>query len=79
MVGCSAERRSSRGPNVNASDTPNFAADRKPAERLDIARRVYQALAGQDPDRVIILRDGHGRVVARHDPRPEQDASEIAP
>jgi hypothetical protein len=44
---------------------------RKPAERLDIACRLYQALAAQDPDRVITLRDGSGRVVARHDPRPE--------
>jgi hypothetical protein len=39
--------------------------------RLAIARRLYQALAAQDPDRVITLRDSSGKVVARHDPRPE--------
>jgi hypothetical protein len=41
-------------------------------ERLDIARRVYQAMIARDPDRLIILRDSSGRVVACHDPRPEQ-------
>jgi hypothetical protein len=46
--------------------------------RLDIARRLYHALAAQDPDRVITLRDGGGRVVARYDPRPEQGDPEIA-
>ena len=42
------------------------------AERLEIARRLYNALVAQDPDRVIILKDGGGRMVARHDPQPEQ-------
>ena len=37
------------------------------AERLDIARRVYHALAAQDADRVITLCDGSGRMFARHD------------
>jgi hypothetical protein len=46
--------------------------------RLVIARRLDQALVAQDPDRLITLRDGGGRLVARHDPRPEQDAPEIA-
>jgi hypothetical protein len=46
--------------------------------RLDIARRLYHALVAQDPDRVITLRDGGGRVVARYDPRPEQGDPEIA-
>jgi predicted helicase len=60
---------------MNVFKTPRSArAERKRAERLDIARRLYQALAAQDPDRVITLCDGGGRVVARHDPRPEQDA-----
>jgi hypothetical protein len=54
------------------TETPSSVAER----RLDIARRLYQALAAQNPDRVIILRDSSGRVVARHDPRP--DAPEIA-
>jgi len=51
-------------------------AQRKPAARLDIARR--QALVAQDPDRLITLSDGGCRVVARHDLRPEQDDPEIA-
>ena len=40
--------------------------------RLEVAGRLDQALAAQDPDREITLCDGSGRVVARHDPRPEQ-------
>jgi hypothetical protein len=55
-----------------------LALERKRADRLDIARRLYRALVAQDPDRVITLCDGGGRVVARHDPRPELDAPEIA-
>jgi hypothetical protein len=46
--------------------------------RLEVARRLYQALVAQDPDRLITLRDGGGGVVARHDPRPEQGDPEIA-
>ena len=42
------------------------------AERLEIARRLYNALVAQDPNRVIILIDGGGRMVARHDLRLEQ-------
>jgi hypothetical protein len=53
------------------------AVEKRADRRLAIARELYQALAGQDPDRVIILRDGHGRVVARHDPRPEQSAPDL--
>jgi hypothetical protein len=34
-------------------------------------------LVAQKPDRVIILRDRAGKVVARHDMRPEQDDPEI--
>jgi hypothetical protein len=56
------------------TETPSSVAER----RLAIARRLYQALAAQDPDRILTLRDGGGRVAARHDPRPEQDAPEIA-
>ena len=41
-------------------------------ERLDIARRLYQAMIAHDSDRLIILRDSGGRVVACHDPRPDQ-------
>jgi len=57
---------------MTASHTPNSAAEQKRAERLDVARTLHQALVAQDPDRLITLRDGGGRVVARHDPRPEQ-------
>ena len=48
--------------------TPNSAEERKRVPRLEI----------EDPDRLITLRDGGGRVVALHDPRPEQDDLEIA-
>jgi hypothetical protein len=57
---------------MKVSYTPHFAyAERKRAERLEVARRLYKALVEQDPDRVIILYCG-GRVVARHDLRHEQ-------
>ena len=42
------------------------------AQRLEIAHGLYNALVAQDPNRVIILIDGGGRMVARHDPQPEQ-------
>ena len=60
------------------SQTPNSAEERKRVGRLEVARRLYQALIVQDPDRFITLRDGGGRVVARHDPRPEEGDTEIA-
>ena len=56
--------------------TPN--EERKRVARLEVARRLYQVLVAQDPDRLITLRDGSGRVVARHDPQPEQGDPEIA-
>jgi hypothetical protein len=59
-------------------DKPSSAAERKRAERLDIARRLYGALVAQDPDRAITLCDSSGRLVARHDPRSEEGAPEIA-
>jgi hypothetical protein len=59
---------------MNTSQTPSSITER----RLAIAHKLYEALVGQDPDRAIILCDTGGRVVARHDPRPEQDAPEIA-
>jgi hypothetical protein len=51
--------------------TPNAAEGRKRVARFKIARRLYRALVAQDPDRLITLRNDSGRVVARHDPRPE--------
>ena len=61
-----------RDNNMTVSHTPNSAAEQKRMERLDIARRLYQAMIAHDSDRLIILRDSGGRVVACHDPRPEQ-------
>ena len=63
--------------NMIISQTPNWAEERKRVARLEVARRLYQALVSQNPDQLITLRDGGGRVVARHDPRPEQGDSEI--
>ena len=60
------------GNNMKFSHTRNSAAERRRMERLDIARRLYQAMIAHDSDRLIILRDSGGRVVACHDPRPEQ-------
>jgi hypothetical protein len=64
---------------MTASDKPNSAAEQKSAERLDVARRTFDALVKQDADRVITLCDVRGKLIARHDPRPEEDAPEIAP
>jgi hypothetical protein len=47
-------------------------------KRLDITRRLYKALVAQDPDRLIMLCDGTGRVLARHERRPKEDAAENA-
>ena len=67
-----------RGRNMTASDTPNSAAEQKRAERLDVARTVYHALAAQDADRVITLCDTLGRLIARHDLRPEEGTQQSA-
>jgi hypothetical protein len=64
---------------MNVFKTSSAAcADRKRAQRLEIARRLYQALVAQDPDRVIILCDSTDKVLARHDLRPEQSDPEFA-
>jgi len=55
--------------------TPGRDDDQK---RLDIARRLYKALVAQDPDRLITLCDGSGRVLARSERRPKDDAAEEA-
>jgi hypothetical protein len=70
------EHRGSWGRNMTASDTPNSAAEQKRAEQLDVARTVYRALAIQDADRVITLCDVRGKLIARHDLRPEKDDPE---
>jgi hypothetical protein len=69
MLPSESERR---GDKMIGSHTPVSTAERKRVARLEIAHRLYQALVAQDPDRLITLRDGDGRVVARHDPRPEE-------
>jgi hypothetical protein len=66
------------GRNMTASDTPNSAAEQKRAERLDVARTVYHALAAQDADRVITLCDIHGRLIARHDLQPDEGTQQSA-
>ena len=78
-IRCFLLRRSEhQGGKMTGSHTPVSAAERKRMARLEVARRLYQVLTAQDPDRLITLRDGGGRVVARHDPRPEQGDPEIA-
>ena len=63
---------------MNFLQTPNSVEERKRVALLEVARRLYQALVAQDPDRLITLCDSSGRVLARHDPPPEQDDPEIA-
>jgi hypothetical protein len=60
--------------NMTISQTPISVSER----RLAIAHRLYQAPVGQDPDRAITLCDSSGTVVARHDPRLDQNSSETA-
>jgi hypothetical protein len=53
-------RRAERwGDNMTASETPNVE-ERKRARRHKIARRLYEALVAQDPDRLITLCDRRG-------------------
>ena len=59
---------------MTISQTPISVAER----RLAIARRLYQALVNQNPDRAITLCDSSGRVVLRHDPRAEQSSPETS-
>jgi hypothetical protein len=63
---------------MSAPETPNSPAEQKRTRRHKVARRLYEALMAQNPNRLIVLRDGAGKVVARHDPLPEHDAPEIA-
>ena len=57
---------------VAASERPLSAADRM-RRRHKVARRLYEALVAQDPNRAIALCDGNGGVVARHDPLLGED------
>jgi hypothetical protein len=54
-----------------STPTPGSDGDQT---RLDIARRVYKALVAQDPDRLIMLCDAGGCVLARNERRPKEDA-----
>ena len=63
---------------MTASETSN-AEERKRARRHKVARRLYEALVAQDPNRAITLCDEAGKVVARHDPLPEHDAPRLRP
>ena len=62
---------------VAASDRSLSAADRK-RRRHKVARRLYEALVAQDPNRGITLCDEAGNVLARYDPLPEHDPPKIA-
>jgi len=78
MRWCSSLERRSRGGNMTVSDTPSIDPDRRRAERLEIAHKLYHALVAQDRDRVIMLSDGDGRVVAQNEPRTELGPPENA-
>ena len=43
---------------MSISYTRDIDAERRRAERLDLAHRLYQALIAQDPNRAITLCDG---------------------
>jgi hypothetical protein len=70
-------RAQQRGSNMTTSEISN-AEERKRARRHKVARRLYEALVAQDPNRAITLCDEVGNVLARHDPLPEHDAPKIA-
>ena len=36
-------------------------------QRIDIAYRIFRAMCGQYPDRLLTLVDAHGRTLARSD------------
>jgi hypothetical protein len=59
---------------VTSSDRAYSAADRK-RRRHKVARRLYEALVAQDPNRAITLCDEAGNVLARHDRLPEHQCS----
>jgi len=58
---------------MTVSHTPNSSAEGKLTVRLKIAARLYQALVAKNPDRVITLRDGTGRLVARNELQGKSD------
>jgi hypothetical protein len=58
---------------MSISHTVDIDAERQREDRMNNARRLYEALIAQDPNRAITLCDGKGRLVARHYPRPERN------
>lgn len=63
---------------MTISDESQLAAERK-RRRHKVARRLYEQLVAQDPNRVITLCDDKGNVVDHHNPFRKHDAPEIAP
>ena len=55
---------------MSISHTVDIDAERQREDRMNNARRLYEALIAQDPNRAITLCDGKGRLV---DPRPERN------
>jgi hypothetical protein len=53
---------------MTVSRTPSSVAER----RLAVARKLYNALVAQQPDRAFTLRDGQGRVLASSASTPDQ-------
>jgi hypothetical protein len=64
---------------MTVSHTPNSSAERKRADRLKIAYALCKALVAKNPDRVITLRDGTGRVMARNEPQNKSDGNYCLP
>jgi hypothetical protein len=64
---------------MTVSHAPSIDPERRRAERLEIAHKLYEALVALHRDRVITLCDDDGQVVARHNPRPEADAHKVGP
>ena len=73
-----ASRAKTVGRRMTISDETQLAAERK-RRRHKVARRLYEQLVAQDPNRVITLCDDKGNVVDHHNPFPKHDAPEIAP
>jgi hypothetical protein len=57
---------------MTISQKPSSVAER----RLAIARKLYNALVAQQPDRAFTLRDGQGRVLASSASTPDQAAED---
>jgi hypothetical protein len=69
----------SQTPSFPAASAPPLSAEERKRRRHKVARRLYEALLAQDPNRTITLCDAEGTVVAQHDPLPEPEAPEIIP